>query len=67
MEQWQILLNAQIEALGYDVTDEQSLRFVDWVIQNVPKSYWKLAKNEATKIRGAYTELSMRMGESGWY
>lgn len=67
MEQWEILLNAKIEALGNSATNEQVDRFVDWVIKNVPKAYWGFAKNEATMIRGAYTELSMRMGESGQY
>ena len=66
MEQWGILLNAKIEALGNSATNEQVERFVDWVIKNVPQAYWGFAKNEATTIRGAYTELSMRMGESSW-
>ena len=67
MEQWEILLNAKIEALGNSATNEQVERFVDWIIKNVPQAHWGFAKNEATMIRGAYTELSMRMGESGWY
>ncbi len=67
MEQWEVLLNAKIEALGSSATNEQVERFVDWIIKNVPQVYWGFSKNEATMIRGAYTELSMRMGESQQY
>ena len=44
MEQWEILLNAKIEALGNSATNEQVERFVDWIIKNVPQAHWGLQK-----------------------
>lgn len=65
MDNFDVILNAKIEALGTTATPEQGADLVSWIIQYVPIPFWRCAAEHAFMIPGVYTEISMRLGEMG--
>lgn len=60
-----IQLAILIEILGDKPTPEQESNLVSWIIDNIPKAEWGGVLNDLIDYDTAYTDLSMRIGESG--
>jgi len=60
---WSQLLEARIDAIGENASDEQADALVSWIVEHVPRDYWESAALSAIDVPGVYTEISMRLGE----
>lgn len=53
------------EVLGDNPTTDQEINLVSWIVCNVPKDEWASIRICLVDYDTAYSELSMRIGESG--